>query len=186
MSLTAAFSLCQFIAFYCFKCHSVPGSLSMPEKVAQQDSIPVRQQTNRVNLPSVYVFSYFPFGFESRMWDLIVSVPDHCLSFYLLPCKTSRGKCLTEENEILNRWTEYCSDLYNYYNYETEGDPMVLDCPQIPDAEHQPILREEMEAAVKAPLKIGKSAGVDNIPAELVHAGWEAMIDILTTICNKI
>ena len=31
---------------------------------------------------SVYVFSYFPFGFEGRMWDLIVSVPDHCLSFY--------------------------------------------------------------------------------------------------------
>ena len=35
-------------------------------------------------LPSVYVFSYFPFGFEGRMWDLIVSVPDHCLSFYFL------------------------------------------------------------------------------------------------------
>ena len=26
---------------------------------------------------------YFPFGFEGRMWDLIVSVPDHCLSFYI-------------------------------------------------------------------------------------------------------
>ena len=24
------------------------------------------------------------------------------------------GKCLTEENIILNRWTEYFSDLYNY------------------------------------------------------------------------
>ena len=36
-------------------------------------------------LPSIYVFSYFPFGFEGRMWDLIVSVPDHCLSFYLSP-----------------------------------------------------------------------------------------------------
>ena len=35
-------------------------------------------------LPSVCVFSCFPFGFESRMWDLIVSVPDHCLSFYFL------------------------------------------------------------------------------------------------------
>ena len=23
------------------------------------------------------------FGFEGRIWDLIVSVPDHCLSFYL-------------------------------------------------------------------------------------------------------
>ena len=34
-------------------------------------------------LLSVYVFSYFPFGFEGRMWDLIVSVPDHCLSFTL-------------------------------------------------------------------------------------------------------
>ena len=22
------------------------------------------------------------FGFEGRMWDLTVSVPDHCLSFY--------------------------------------------------------------------------------------------------------
>ena len=50
--------------------------------------------------------------------------------------------------------------------------------------EHHPILREAVEAAVKA-LKMGKSAGVDNIPAELVQAG-EAMIDILTTICNKI
>ena len=34
-------------------------------------------------LPSIYVFSYFPFVFEGRMWDLIESVPDHCLSFYL-------------------------------------------------------------------------------------------------------
>ena len=31
---------------------------------------------------SFYVFSYFPFGFEGMMWDLIVSVPDHCLYFY--------------------------------------------------------------------------------------------------------
>ena len=34
-------------------------------------------------LLSIYVFSSFPFGFEGRMWDLIVSVPDHCLSFYM-------------------------------------------------------------------------------------------------------
>ena len=33
-------------------------------------------------LLSIYVFSYFSFGFEDMMWDLIVSVPDHCLSFY--------------------------------------------------------------------------------------------------------
>ena len=34
-------------------------------------------------LLSVHVFSYFPFGFEGMMWDLIVSVPDRCLSFCL-------------------------------------------------------------------------------------------------------
>ena len=33
-------------------------------------------------LSSIYVFSYFPFGFEGGIWDLIISVPDHCLSFY--------------------------------------------------------------------------------------------------------
>ena len=34
-------------------------------------------------------------------------------------------------------------------------------------------------------LKMGKLAGMDNIPAELVQTG-EAMTDILTAICNKI
>ena len=34
-----------------------------------------------VNL-SINVFISFPFGFERRIWDLIVSVPDYCLSFY--------------------------------------------------------------------------------------------------------
>ena len=35
-------------------------------------------------------------------------------------------------------------------------------------------------------MKKGKSAGVDNIPAELVQAGGEDAITALTTICNKI
>ena len=37
-------------------------------------------------LLSIHVFSYFHFGFEVRMWDLIISVPNHCLSFYFLFC----------------------------------------------------------------------------------------------------
>ena len=35
-------------------------------------------------LLSIYVINYFPFGFEARIWDLTISVPDHCLSFYFL------------------------------------------------------------------------------------------------------
>ena len=92
------------------------------------------------------------------------------------------GKCLTEEKEILNRWTEYCSELCNY---ESCGDNPVLDCSQPPEEDLKPILREEVEIAV-ASLKKGKSAGVDNILAELVQAGGETMIDVLTQICNRI
>ena len=43
-------------------------------------------------LPSIYVSSYFPFSFEGRIWDLIVSVPDHCLSFYSVFGKTMENR----------------------------------------------------------------------------------------------
>ena len=33
-------------------------------------------------LLSLYAFSYFHFGFEGRIWNLIVSVSGQCLSFY--------------------------------------------------------------------------------------------------------
>ena len=92
------------------------------------------------------------------------------------------GKCLTEERNILKRWSEYCSELYTHI---TTGDPKMLDVPPTTNNDSYPILWEEVEAAVKS-LKKGKSAGVDNIPSELVQAGGEAMIDMLLIICNKI
>ena len=78
------------------------------------------------------------------------------------------GKCLTEERQILNRWTEYCSELYNH---KANADPSVLNCPQTDTEDDQPIARKEVEAAVQS-LKKEKSAGVDNIPAELVLSRW--------------
>ena len=83
---------------------------------------------------------------------------------------------------ILNRWTEYCSELYNY---KANGDPSELNCTQTDTEDDLPILRREVEAAAQS-LKKGKSAGVDNIPAELVQAGGEDVITAQTTICNKI
>ena len=84
------------------------------------------------------------------------------------------GKCLTEEQDILKRWTEYCSELCTH---TTTGNPEVQDVPPSINNDSYPILLEEIEAAVKSPKK-GKSAGVNNIPSELVQAGGEAMIDI--------
>ena len=91
-------------------------------------------------------------------------------------------KCLTEERQILNRWTEYCSELYNH---KANGNPSILNCTQRDTEDDQSILRREVEAATQS-LKKGKSAGVNNIPAELVQAGGEDVITTLTTICNKI
>ena len=64
---------------------------------------------------------------------------------------------------------------------ESCGDNAVLDCSLPPEEDLLPILREEVEIA-EASLKKGKSAGVDNIPAELVQAGRETMIDVLTDL----
>ena len=71
-------------------------------------------------------------------------------------------KCLTEEQEILSRWIEYCSELYNH---KSCGDNPVLDCSHNPE-DLQRILCEEAKIAV-ASLKKGKSAGVDNIRQNL-------------------
>ena len=92
------------------------------------------------------------------------------------------GKCLTEEQQILNWWTEYCSELYYY---KASGDPSVLNCPQTDTEDDHPILHREVEAAVQS-LKKRRSAGVYNIPAELVQAGGEDVITAVMTICNKI
>ena len=59
------------------------------------------------------------------------------------------------------------------------------DVPPPINNDSYPILWEEVEAAVKS-LKEGMSAGVDNIPSELVQARGEAMTDVLLIICNKI
>ncbi|MES9993103.1 MAG: hypothetical protein ABW098_14185 [Candidatus Thiodiazotropha sp.] len=83
--------------------------------------------------------------------------------------------------KILSRWTECCQELYNHESY---SDDTVLECSQLSE-DLQLIHQEEVEIAV-ATLKKGKSARVHNIPAELVQAGRETMIDTLTKICSKI
>ena len=62
------------------------------------------------------------------------------------------------------------------YSHKANGDPSVLDCPQTDTEDDYPILRKEVEAA----LKKGKAAEVDNILAELVRAGGEDVITALT------
>ena len=73
-----------------------------------------------------------------------------------------------KKQDVLKRWTEYCSELHTHNNNRRSQG---VRCPST--------------VAVKSPKK-GKSAGMDNIPSELVQAGGEAMIGMLLIICNKI
>ncbi|KAK3867667.1 hypothetical protein Pcinc_026891, partial [Petrolisthes cinctipes] len=110
--------------------------------------------------------------------------------------KDKRGNSLTEEKEILERWTEYCSELYTHqsrwteycselYTHQSRGDPSLLNVEEPTNEDAYPILRDEVVAAVDS-LRSGKSAGVDNIPSELLKHGGESTINMLTIICNKI
>ena len=96
----------------------------------------------------------------------------------------SNGVPLAEDTLKLNRWTEYCKELYNYPIYP---DPSVLahNGNHKTDTDNElPILESEVVNAIKT-LKEGKSPGIDNIPSELIKHGGTAIIRMLTAICQK-
>ena len=79
-------------------------------------------------------------------------------------------KCLTEERQILNRWTEYCSELHNH---KVNGDPSVLNCTQADTEDNHPILRKAVETAVQ-------SLKNRQYPSSIGQSRWRGW-----TICNK-
>ena len=89
-------------------------------------------------------------------------------------------KCLTEERQILSRWIEYCSELYNHKAlWRSISTGLSLDTHR--GRPPRPSQRSGIQS-----LRKRKSAGVDNIPAELGQAGGDYVLTALTTICYKI
>ena len=91
----------------------------------------------------------------------------------------SRRGILTESTAFLNRWTKYCSGLYNCDLHPDASLPKSNQT-HTQEAESLFVLREEIEEAVLC-LKAGKSSGVDNIPSELLKNGAETT----TAVCQK-
>ena len=52
-----------------------------------------------------------------------------------------------QERQILNRWKEYCSELYNH---KAKGDPSALNCSQTHKEDDHHILCKQVEAAVQS------------------------------------
>ena len=40
-----------------------------------------------VGVGQILCVPFFPFGIEGGMWDVIVLIPDHCLSIYFVSSK---------------------------------------------------------------------------------------------------
>ena len=59
----------------------------------------------------------------------------------------------------------------------------MLECPTSSDEDYRSVFREEVKSAFNA-LERGRPAEVDNIHAELVQAGGEIMIDVMTPVCT--
>ena len=99
--------------------------------------------------------------------------------------KDETGNTLTETEDILNRWKEYCEKMYEKEddNEETIAG-ITSEMRNYEDADLEP-MRSEVEAAIKK-LKDGKSPGCDNLPAELIKAGGDGSVDVYHALCTKI
>ena len=101
--------------------------------------------------------------------------------------KDAQGTLLTQQDDILKRWTEYAKQLYSDTG---EYDISVLSNLEArhdgdDNEEDATILREEVELAIKK-LKDRKSPGVDGIPSELIKVGRPALMAEIRRLCNMI
>ena len=91
--------------------------------------------------------------------------------------KDSNGETLTEMEQILSRWHEYGSSLFDSMDIRDEN-------LEVQNFEPPP-LRSEVENAVKK-LKDGKAPGLDNIPGELLKYSGSSSMKALHHLCTTI
>ncbi|WP_419639628.1 hypothetical protein, partial [Thiolapillus sp.] len=85
---------------------------------------------------------------------------------------------LTDKEAILQRWSEHFEGLFS--DRRTVQESSLAKIPQV-DVKLElddPPIREEIKKATMQ-LKVGKSPGIDGIPAEVFQHGGEAVLDKL-------
>ena len=89
------------------------------------------------------------------------------------------GKTLTEPEHVLGRWKEYGHELFA----KPDNEIPVTKTP-LTKTEPTPLL-SEAEAAVKQ-MKLGKAAGLDGVPGELIRNAGPSSMRAQHTLCKKI
>lgn len=104
----------------------------------------------------------------------------------LCPIRSADGSTLiNEKTKILERWAEHYQDLLNRSN---PTDPMFLnDLPALPVMQELDNIpsRQEVHTAIRS-LKNNKASGPDNIPAEILKNGGNAVIECLHKIITEV
>ena len=90
---------------------------------------------------------------------------------------TPDGQTLTETEDILERWREYCETLYTN---EDEQEYVLEKGPNEPVP-----TREEVQKALDS-TKSGKAAGPDGIPIELLKLGEDSVVDAMHRIIKAV
>ena len=94
--------------------------------------------------------------------------------------KSEDGVVIGDEEGMKKRWKEYTEELYS------EDKRVKKEVIDITNYEKEPeVMEAEVEWAIRQ-LKDNKASGQDGIPIELIKAGDDAVIKIITKICNKI
>ena len=100
------------------------------------------------------------------------------------PLRSSDGSTLlTEKEAILQRWSEHFEGLFS--DRSTVQESSVAKIPQV-DVKLElddPPTREEIRKATMQ-LKVGKSPGIDDIPAEVYQHGGGKQCSISSRICS--
>lgn len=91
--------------------------------------------------------------------------------------RSKDGNILMEREDILNRWSEYITELY----HDDRGPPPIISN----EDEGPPILEDEVRKAISK-MKKGKAAGPDDIPTELIQAMGDTGIKAVTHLLNAI
>ena len=92
--------------------------------------------------------------------------------------KDSASNILTDENEILSRWSEYFEDLLNPVKTSTSDTHKVTHL-----GEEEVFTAAELATAIKG-VKSGKAAGEDEIRPEMLKALTGEGILLLTRVCQ--
>ena len=98
--------------------------------------------------------------------------------------RSKEGTILQSNDEIKQRWTQYCFDLYKDHG---GGDEVVEELEEITPLiaeDPQDILYAEVQAAIDM-LKKNKSPGSDGITAEMLQAGGEQLVRQMHKLCNR-